>query len=218
MSDHEYNMQDYQETYSTFQWERPEQYNFARDVIDRRDPAKAAMLWVDDGGAEITRTFGEISEASRRLCNVLAGAGVRTGDTVVVMLPRVIPWWETFTATLRMGAVISPGTVQLSEKDLEYRINAAAATCVVTDSANAAKVDAVLDRCPTLAARIITDGRREGWIDYRQGPGRCIILYSKPLTPAQTMKPSVISPPVPRGYPKMCIHTHSYAIGHQHYR
>ena len=98
-------MQDYQETYATFQWERPEKYNFARDVIDRWDPAKPAMLWVDDGGAEITRTFGEISEASRRLCNVLVEAGVRTGDTVIVMLPRVIPWWETFTATLRMGAV-----------------------------------------------------------------------------------------------------------------
>ena len=174
MRDHEYNMQDYLHTYDTFQWERPEKYNFARDVIDRWDPAMHAMLWVDDEGAEITRTFGEISEASRRLCNVLTEAGVRTGDTVIVMLPRVIPWWETFTATLRMGAVISPGTVQLSEKDLEYRINAAAATCVVTDSANAAKVDAVLDKCPTLAARIITDGRREGWIDYRQAGGRCI--------------------------------------------
>ena len=103
MRDHEYNMQDYLRTYDTFQWERPEKYNFARDVIDRWDPAMPAMLWVDDGGAEITRTFGEISEASRRLCNVLAEAGVRTGDTVVVMLPRVIPWWETFTATLRMG-------------------------------------------------------------------------------------------------------------------
>ena len=214
MTTHEYNMKDYQETYSTFQWERPEQYNFARDVIDRWDPAKPAMLWVDDGGAEITRTFGEISEASRRLCNVLAGAGVRTGDTVVVMLPRVIPWWETFTATLRMGAVISPGTVQLSEKDLEYRINAAAATCVVTDSANAAKVDAVLDKCPTLAARIITDGRREGWIDYRQALDTASPVFETVDTGADDEAICYFTSGT-TGYPKMCIHTHSYAIGHR---
>ena len=214
MTTHEYNMKDYQETYSTFQWERPEKYNFARDVIDRWDPAKPAMLWVDDGGAEITRTFGEISEASRRLCNVLAGAGVRTGDTVVVMLPRVIPWWETFTATLRMGAVISPGTVQLSEKDLEYRINAAAATCVVTDSANAAKVDAVLDRCPTLAARIITDGRREGWIDYRQALDAASPVFEAVDTGADDEAICYFTSGT-TGYPKMCIHTHSYAIGHR---
>ena len=214
MTTREYNMQDYQETYSTFQWERPEKYNFARDVIDRWDPAKPAMLWVDDGGAEITRTFGEISEASRRLCNVLAEAGVRTGDTVVVMLPRVIPWWETFTATLRMGAVISPGTVQLSEKDLEYRINVAAATCVVTDSANAAKVDAVLDKCPTLAARIITDGRREGWIDYRQALDAASPVFEAVDTGADDEAICYFTSGT-TGYPKMCIHTHSYAIGHR---
>ena len=214
MTTREYNMQDYQETYATFQWERPEKYNFARDVIDRRDPAEPAILWVDDGGAEITRTFGEISEASRRLCNVLAGAGVRTGDTVVVMLPRVIPWWETFTATLRMGAVISPGTVQLSEKDLEYRINAAAATCVVTDSANAAKVDAVLDRCPTLAARIITDGRREGWIDYHQAVTAASSDFETADTSADDEAICYFTSGT-TGYPKMCIHTHSYAIGHK---
>ncbi len=214
MRDHEYNMQDYQETYSSFQWERPGKYNFARDVIDRWDPAMPAMLWVDDRGAESTRTFGEISEASRRLCNVLTDAGVRAGDTVIVMLPRVIPWWETFTATLRMGAVISPGTVQLSEKDLEYRINAAAATCVVTDSANAAKVDAVLDKCPTLAARIIADGRREGWIDYRQAVDAASPVFETVNTGADDEAICYFTSGT-TGYPKMCIHTHDYAIGHR---
>ena len=95
----EYNMKDYQETYSSFQWERPDKYNFARDVIDRWEPDNPALFWVDDKGTEISRTFAEISQASKRLCNVLTGAGIKAGNTVIVMLPRVIPWWETFTAT-----------------------------------------------------------------------------------------------------------------------
>ena len=214
MRDHEYNMQNYRETYSTFQWERPEKYNFARDVIDRWEPAKPALFWVDDAGTEISKTFGEISEASRRLCNVLTEAGVRTGDTVIVMLPRVIPWWETFTATLRMGAVISPGTVQLSEKDLEYRINAAAVTCVITDSANAAKVDAVVGRCPTLTARIITDGQRDGWVDYRQAVAAAAPDFETVDTDADDEAICYFTSGT-TGYPKMCIHTHSYAIGHR---
>ena len=214
MRDHEYNMQDYQEAYSTFQWERPEKYNFARDVIDRWDPVMPAMLWVDDEGAEISRTFGEISAASRRLCNVLAEAGVSTGDTVIVMLPRVIPWWETFTATLRMGAVISPGTVQLSEKDLEYRINAANATCVVTDRANAAKVDAVLGNCPTLLARILTDGERDGWIGYQAAMADASPDYETVDTNADDEAICYFTSGT-TGYPKMCIHTQSYALGHR---
>ena len=214
MKGNDYNMQDYRETYATFQWERPEKYNFARDVIDRWDPAAPAMLWVDDEGSEISKTFGEISEASRQLCNVLADAGVSRGDTVIVMLPRVIPWWETFTATLRMGAVISPGTVQLSEKDLEYRINAAAATCVITDSANAAKVDAVLGRCPTLAARIVTDGQRAGWIDYRQAVAAAAPDFEAADTNADDEAICYFTSGT-TGYPKMCIHTHDYALGHR---
>ena len=207
-------MQDYQNTYSTFQWERPVKYNFARDVLDRWEPSKAALFWVNDAGTEISKTFGEISEASRRLCNVLTDAGVGKGDTVIVMLPRVIPWWETFTATLRMGAVISPGTVQLSEKDLEYRINAAAATCVITDSANAAKVDAVLGKCPTLAARIVTDGQRPGWIDYRQAVAAAAPDFEAADTGADDEAICYFTSGT-TGYPKMCIHTQDYAIGHR---
>ncbi len=214
MRDNDYNMQDYQETYSSFQWERPEKYNFARDVIDRWDPAAPAMLWVDDAGAEISKTFGEISEASRQLCNVMADAGVSKGDTVIVMLPRVIPWWETFTATLRMGVVISPGTVQLSEKDLEYRINAAAATCVITDCANAAKVDAVLGNCPTLAVRIVTDGQRAGWIDYRRAVAAAAPDFEAADTGADDEAICYFTSGT-TGYPKMCIHTHDYATGHR---
>ena len=210
----EYNMKDYQETYSSFQWERPDKYNFARDVIDRWEPHKPALFWVDDKGTEISRTFAEISDASRRLCNVLTGTGVKAGDTVIVMLPRVIPWWETFTATLRMGAVISPGTVQLSEKDLEYRINAAAATCVITDSANAAKVDAVMENCPTLTARIVTDGQRDGWIDYRQAVAAAAPEFESADTRADDEAICYFTSGT-TGYPKMCIHTHSYAIGHR---
>ena len=213
----EHNMKDYRETCSSFQWERPERYNFARDVIDKwaqQDPTKPAMFWVDDEGNEVRKTFAALSRTSSRLCNLLTRAGIRPGDTVIVMLPRVMAWWETFTAALRMGAVISPGTVQLSGKDLEYRINAAAATCVITDAANAAKVDAVMENCPTLVARLVVDGQRDGWIDYRQAvaaePAEFATVDTKADDEAICYFTSGTT-----GHPKMCIHTHSYAIGHR---
>ena len=49
-------------------------FNFAGDVIDHwasEDSNKRAMLWVDDSGRVIERTFNEISIASKKLCNVL---------------------------------------------------------------------------------------------------------------------------------------------------
>ncbi|MGB9803053.1 AMP-binding protein, partial [Desulfofundulus sp.] len=113
MSQH--NMVDYDKTRAEFKWEKPEYFNFARDVIDKwaRDPNKLAMLWVDDEGNEVRKTFFDFSRASRRAANVLREQGVKYGDVVVVILPRLIEWWEINLACLRLGAVISPGTTQL---------------------------------------------------------------------------------------------------------
>ena len=106
----------YSELYRSFQWPRPEHFNFATEVIDHwaQDPGKLAMLWVDDAGNEINKTFADISLASCKLANVLTTAGVKRGDTVVIVLGRQIAWWETVTACLRMGAIVSPGTMQLA--------------------------------------------------------------------------------------------------------
>ena len=212
-----HNMKDYEETYSSFNWERPEKYNFARDVVDRwanEEPSLQAMLWIDDEGNEIQRTFSDFAVASRKLCNVLSDAGVGRGDVVIVMLSRQIQWWEVFTAVLRMGAIISPGTTQLSSKDLEYRINAAGATCIVTDSGNAAKVDEVHAACPSLKARIMIDGTRDGWIDYSEAMASASGKFETVDTGSDEECMCYFTSGT-TGFPKLCIHSHSYGLGQQ---
>ncbi len=211
------NLANYQEAYDSFEWDRPEYYNFAVDVIDRwasQDPHKQALFWVDDAGNEKTRTFQEISTNSKKLCNALTQAGVSRGDTVIVILGREVEWWEVFTAVQRLGAVVSPGTTQLSGKDIEYRINAAAATCVVTDVVNAEKVEAVAANCATLRTKIITGAGREGWIDYHQCMNDCDDDFAPVATRADEESMCYFTSGT-TGYPKMTMHTHNYAIGHQ---
>ena len=207
----------YQSIYDSFQWDRPSHYNFATDVIDKwaeQDENKQAIFWVDDGGTEKTRTFSEISINSRKISNGLNTAGVNRGDVVIVMLGREIEWWEVFTAVLRMGAVISPGTTQLSAKDVEYRFNAASATCIVTNAANVEKIDAVAANCPTLKTKIVIDGEFDGWLSYAD-------LLANSTADFPGIETSVAEESMcyftsgTTGYPKMTIHTHSYAIAHQ---
>ena len=212
----EHNMQDYQQSYQSFSWQRPERYNFVREVIDKwaADSEKLAIYWVDDKGNEIKKTFAELATTSRKLSNVLTEQGIKRGDTVIVMLGRHLEWWETFTACLRMGAVVSPGTTQLSAKDLSYRINAASAACVVTDRENAGKLDEILSECPSIKARFIVDGAREGWISYHDA----LAVASDDFETIDTLSSEdalCYFTSGTTGYPKMCIHSHSYAIGHQ---
>ena len=212
----EYNMKNYEEYYSSFRWDRPEEFNFARDVIDKwasTDENKLAMLWVDDAGTEIRRTFTDIAVASRKLSNVLTNAGVQRGDVVIVVLSRNIEWWEIFTACLRMGAVISPGTTQLSAKDIEYRVNAADATCVVTDLNNAEKLEDVMEACPGLKAKVLIDAERDNWISYSNAMQNASDQFETVNTRHDDEAMCYFTSGT-TGYPKMTIHTHSYAIGH----
>ena len=215
MSTH--NMSDYAESYASFIWDRPESYNFAREVIDKwatEDPDKKAMLWIDDSGKEVNKTFDDISRASKKLCNVLANAGIERGETIILMLGRNVEWWEVFTASLRMGAVISPGTTQLSAKDLSYRVQASNATCLVTDSQNAAKFDEVAAECPSIKATIVIDSKREGWIEYSEALAAASEDFETADTASSDNAMCYFTSGT-TGYPKMCMHSHSYAIGHQ---
>ena len=205
----------YSELYRSFQWSRPEHFNFATEVIDHwaQDPGKLAMLWVDDAGNEINKTFADISLASCKLANVLTTAGVKRGDTVVIVLGRQIAWWETVTACLRMGAIVSPGTMQLAPNDLAYRINTAEATCVVTDSVGAAKLDKVLDQCPSLNAKLHIGGERAGWVDFEaaveQASDDFVAADTGADEPALCYFTSGTT-----GYPKMAMHAQSYGLAH----
>jgi len=58
------------------------------------------------------KTFTQLCCDSGRVCNMLAEQGVQRGETVIVILPRLIEWWTINIACLRMGVVISPGEVR----------------------------------------------------------------------------------------------------------
>ena len=209
-------MSNYETIYNSFEWQRPERFNFARDVIDQwaKTPDKLAILWVDDKGNETKRSYQDISLASKKLCNVLTQAGIARGETVVMLLGRHIAWWESLTATLRMGAIASPGTTQLSSKDLAYRINTSKATCIITDNANADKLEEIEHQCPSLKAKLIVDGARDGWIDYQQSLQTASDEFETVNTASDEEALCYFTSGT-TGYPKMAIHSHSYGLGHQ---
>ncbi len=212
-----HNMTDYDKTFAEFKWEVPEYFNFAGDVIDKwaQDPNKLAMHWVNDDGLEAKRTFLDFSKASKRLCNVLSQQGVKRGDVVMIVLGRSIEWWEVFTACIRMGVIIAPGTTQLTSKDLEYRVNTSKAASFITDNGNAPKLDAVADKCTTLKCKLVIGGGRDGWMDYTKVVNAASDVFETAKT-AKDEEAIVYFTSGTVGFPKMALHTHtSYPLGHQ---
>lgn len=210
-------MFDYESVYKNFTWPHPPNYNFARDVIDQwaaRDPGLRAMRWVDDTGQQIDRTFAEMSRQSKRAANLLREAGVQRGDTVILILGRQIAWWEILTACIRAGVVVSPGTTQLSAKDIAYRINAASAVAVITDEANARKVDSVAEESPSLKARIIVGAVREGWRSYESEMSVADDSFEIVETSTDEIALLYFTSGT-TGFPKIVVHSHGYTLAHQ---
>ncbi len=129
----------------SFNWDPPERYNFTRDAIGRHAeemPDALALLWTDADGSEKRLTFAELFDEAKRAATVLADAGVRRGDTVLLLLSREIEWWPLMLGCMALGAIASPGTTQLTAKDIAYRWKAADARCVIASEDIAQRVEA----------------------------------------------------------------------------
>ena len=214
MSSADYNMKNYDQTKAEFKLKVPKHFNFARDVFDKwaNDSEKVAMLWIDDQGNEKNITYAQFSEQSKKLSIFFKKSGLKKGDVVVVILPRIPEWWVVFLACLRSGLVISPGTSQLTTRDIKYRLDTAEAIAVITNEENAAKVDAIIDECPTVKIKIVT-GNRDEWVSYAD--------VDQENSDFETVNTLSTDPAIlyftsgTTGHPKMTLHTHaSYPIGH----
>jgi acyl-coenzyme A synthetase/AMP-(fatty) acid ligase len=214
-------MTDYEAERRNFRLDVPEMFNFATDVIGKwaRDPNKLAMLWVGQDGEERQITFAQFAERSSRAANAFAEIGIKKGDRVLVMLPRIPEWWESVLGLMKIGAIPIPCTTLLTPKDIQFRAEAAEAAAFITDSEGAFKFDQVRNECPSVSITILVEPNadlagREWWTSYHQVVEEASPEFTGPKT--RSDDPCLVyftSGTV--GYPKMVLHTHaSYPIGH----
>jgi len=140
-----------------------EDYNFAYDVVDdiaAAEPDRPAMIWCNPEGEEHFFTFGDLKLWSDKTANFLVEQGVKKGDMVLVILRRHYQFWFTALALHKIGAVLIPATFMLKEHDLDYRVNKAGVTAIITTNVGdiAQVVDNTLPTIPTLEARILVNG------------------------------------------------------------
>jgi acyl-coenzyme A synthetase/AMP-(fatty) acid ligase len=120
--------------------------NFARDVIEQRDPHALALLELARDGSRRRWTFAEVAERSARMAGALRGMGVDRGDVVMTLIGNRPEWVLAMTACFRIGAVVLPCTEQLRAKDLRLRIRAAEPSLILADERNRTELQAALDR------------------------------------------------------------------------
>jgi acetyl-CoA synthetase/medium-chain acyl-CoA synthetase len=210
------NMQDYEETRRSFRLDVPERFNFARDVVDRwaQERNRVAMVWAGQTGRR-TITYREFSWNSQRAANLFQQHGVSRGDRVMIVASRVPEWWESILGLARIGAIVSPGTTQLTSRDMAHRLELSGATAAIVDVENAAKLLAVRDSSSDLKTVFVVGGDVDGCVRYEAAVAQASRHFATADTSAQDDLLLYFTSGT-TGYPKMVIHTHaSYGIAHE---
>ena len=134
----------YEEASGQHEWRVPERYNIAADVCDKHPPDKLAMVHVHFGGAVKEVRWGELQSASNRFARVLREHGVEKGDRVAMLLPPTPETAAAFFATFKCGAILLSMSVLYGDEGIRHRVSDSGAKVLVTDAANAGRVDASL--------------------------------------------------------------------------
>ena len=212
---------DYDDFKKNFTIKVPESFDFARDVVDewaRLEPDKRALVYCDDDGNEREFTFQEISLLSKKVARYLTQLGIKKGDRIVTILRRRWEYWIIAVAICRIGALVSPTAIQMTEKDLAYRINECGAKLLIAleDDFVLSQIKNLKEKCPTLknialAAKTYKTG--DEYLDFDREFADCSTLVGVPgLKNEDEM--IIYFTSGTSGYPKMAIHNRIYPLGH----
>lgn len=201
-----------------FKLEVPEYFNFANDVLDQwtnsekagKRPFNPAFWWINGKGEEVRWSFEELGSLSRKFANILTEAcALKRGDRVIVILPRIPEWWLANVACLRTGTVVIPGTTQLTQKDILYRLQTSKAKCIITNDELAPAVDAIASKCENLRSKlIVSQYPREGWKNLKEMMKHVGDNHSCVKTKHDELM-AIYFTSGTTGSPKMTGHTHS---------
>ena len=217
----------YEEARRGFEWDVPDDYNAARDLLQKHDDPKGqvALFQAYPDGRRETYTFRDLDRESSRMANALADAGVEFGDRVAVVVPQKPQNPITHLACWKLGAVSVPLSVLFGEEGLGYRLEHSGAKAVVADASVRETLESVREDCPDLETVVEVDGEAEGeakgnepddrgevrsFEEFVAGRSAAFdIADTDPETPAIIIYTSGSTGP-----PKGALHTHKVWLGH----
>ena len=200
----------------------PENFNFGFDVVDawaEADKNKKALVWCNDHGEEKTFTFSDISRLSNKTANYFRSLGIKKGDVVMMILRRRWEYWICATALHKVGAVLIPGSLQLTKKDIVYRGNSAEVKAIicVNDDFVINQVEASEKEIPTLENKIVVGEPRDGWRFFEDEIEPFSDKFARPTGDQATNWNDIMHvyfTSGTTGMPKMVQHNFAHPLGH----
>lgn len=101
----------------------PENYNIVMEIEKyAQDTGRKAVIWEDESGERKEISYEILIKNANKVGNLFLEKGLKRGDKLLVMMPRLIETYEVYLAALKTGIIIIPSSEMFRTKDLQYRI------------------------------------------------------------------------------------------------
>ncbi|MFS0822397.1 acyl-CoA synthetase MbcS [Bacillus sp. 1P02SD] len=101
----------------------PAKYNLVQEIEKyANDPKKIALEWEDEQGTKKEITYVDLFKNVNQIGNTLMNKGLKKGDKVLIIVPRLVEAYMVYLGALKAGLVVIPSSEMLRTKDLQYRI------------------------------------------------------------------------------------------------
>jgi acetyl-CoA synthetase len=138
--------------------------NLCETLVDRHaDADRIALRWVGADGATRDLTTGELARATSRFANFLTASGIKPGDRVAVVMPRLPETVVILLGTWKAGAVYVPIFAGFGADAIRHRVTDSGARMVCTHAGLRDKIAGPLAQAPLI---MTLGGARAGDVEY----------------------------------------------------
>lgn len=190
----------------------PFQYNIVSE-IERfaENDGKIAVKWECADGEKKEISYKSLMNAANKIGNVFLKHGLKKGDVILIIIPRLLEAYQVYLAALKLGLVVIPSSEMLRTKDLQYRIIHGEVKAVISYYPYTKELNPIPEMNQTI--KYVIGNNVDGWTRLDEE----MLLASDKLGMADTTREDMAFLSYTSGTtgnPKAVVHTHGWAYAH----